>query len=258
MPNVEVFTFTAQAYAADPLPRPQVVARTGIGDLDALLGGVRAGDVWVITGPPRCGRSMLAVQLACSLAAAGSPVRYFLGRDPIQETAARFSAHTRPARLRETRDAPPAQDEPWLAWALDFVPQPHLHHTNSWDILPGSGDCAVVVDDLDLWRGDPANFLELSRAQARQGNSAVILTIPESALRMDHAPTWQRWVRGADVILGLEPHPDGDLVLRVLSHRAGPTTELGVDAIFERVRIETPSSTKRTAPPTRPHAEAPE
>jgi hypothetical protein len=249
---VEVFTFTAQAYAADPLPRPQVVARTGIEDLDVLLGGMRAGDVWVITGPPRSGRSMLAVQLACSLATAGAPVRYFLGRDPIQETVARFSAHTRPARLRETRDAPPAPDEPWLAWALDFVPQPHSHHTNSWDVLPGPDDCAVVVDDLDLWRGDPADFLELSRAQARQGNSAVILTIPESALRMDHAPTWQRWVRGADVILGLEPYADGDMVIKVLSHRAGPTTAIGVNAIFERVRVETPPSGSRVAPPTRP------
>jgi hypothetical protein len=255
---MEVFTFTAQAYATDPLPRPPVVARTGIEDLDALLGGVRAGDVWVITGPPRGGRSMLAVQFACSLAAAGSPVRYFLGRDPIQETVARFSAHTRPARLRETRDAPPTPDEPWVTWALDFVPQPHAHHTNSWDVLPGSGDCAVVVDDLDLWRGDPTDFLELSRAQAREGNSAVILTIPEPALRMDHAPTWQRWVRGADVILGLEPHPDGEMVIKVLSHRAGPTTELGVNAIFERVRLESPSSVKRVVPPTRPPTDAPE
>jgi hypothetical protein len=105
---------------------------------------------------------------------------------------------------------------------------------------------------LDLWRGDPADFLELSRAQARQGNSAVILTIPESALRMDHAPTWQRWVRGADVILGLEPYADGDMVIKVLSHRAGPTTAIGVNAIFERVRVETPPSGSRVAPPTRP------
>jgi hypothetical protein len=256
--SVEVFTFTAQAYAADPLPRPQVVARTGIEDLDALLGGIRAGDVWVITGPPRSGRSMLAVQLTCALAAAGSSVRYFLGGDSIQETVARFSAHTRSARLRETRDAPPTPDEPWAAWALDFVPRPHAHHTNSWDVLPGPGDCAVVVDDLDLWRGDPTDFLELGRAQARQGKSAVILTIPEHLLSRDNPATWQRWVRGADVIVELEPYPDGDMVIKVLSHRAGPTIAIGVYANFERVQIETPTPGKRVLPPTRPATDGPE
>jgi hypothetical protein len=255
---VEVFTFTAQAYAADPLPRPQVVARTGVEDLDCLLGGIRAGDVWVITGPPRSGRSMFAIQLTCALAAAGSPVRFFLGRDPIQETAARFSAHTRSAGLRGIRDTAPALDEPWTGWALDFVPPPHPYRTDDWDVLPGPGACSVVVDDLDLWRGDPADFLELSQAQARKGDAAVIFTIPEHLLGRNNPATWQRWVRGADVIVELEPYPDDDMVIRVLSHRAGPTTELGVHAIFERVRIETPRSVRRVDPPTSPPADAPE
>lgn len=75
----------------------------------SLLGGLRDGAVWVVTGPARSGRTALAIQLAAGLARSGSPVRFFLGRDPIQEMAGRLTAHTERRRL--ARDTPYRADE---------------------------------------------------------------------------------------------------------------------------------------------------
>lgn len=248
---VQLFTFTAADYLASPLPRPAALASTGIADLDHCTGGVRSGDVWVITGPARSGRSTLAVQLTSRLADAGLPVRFFLGRDPIQEVAVRLSALTRSERLYERRAMSPNLDEPWSAWAMDFVPQPDLQTADDWSVLPSAGPCALVVDDLDLWRGDPADFLPLARAHARGEGCCVIVSVPEGVIDVG-GPDWQRWVRGADVIASLEPRLDDYTTLRLLSHRAGPTAAIDLLPHFERARFETPTSRSRAVPPTRP------
>lgn len=255
---VQLFTFTASDYLASPLPRPPVLTSTGITDLDHCTGGIRDGDVWVVTGPARSGRSILALQFAAKLADAGTPVRLFLGRDPVQEVAARLSAHTGSARLSERRAMSVTLDEPWSTWAFDFVPQPHLQTTDDWSVLPSAGSCAVVVDDLDLWRGDPVDFLPLARSHARGAGCCVIVTVPDCVLFPAYGGAWQQWVRGADVIVALEPRQDDYTTLRLLSHRAGPTAILDVLTHFERARFESPTSPSRTVPPTQPVPAAPE
>lgn len=226
-----------------------MLAPTGIDDLDLLVGGVHAGDVWIIAGPARSGRTTLCVQLAAALGRAGTPVRYFLGRDSIRETAARLSAHTRSERLREARGALPASDEPWSTWALDFVPQPELLHTGEWAVLPVGGPCCLVIDDLDLWRGAPTDFLALARSHARGDGCAVIITIPLHELHVGDPETWQRWVRGADIIVSLNPRSDGLTNIELLSHRAGPFATIEAHGNFERARFETPPRTERSRPP---------
>lgn len=246
-----LFTFSAQAYAADPrLPAP-VLASTGIDDLDHLLGGLRDGAVWVVTGPARSGRTALAIQLAAGLARSGSPVRFFLGRDPIQEIAARLTAHTERRRLTETRRTGPTGDEPWTRWAWDFVPQPKLQRTDDWEVLPTGGPCCLVIDDLDLWRGDPVDFLEIARSHARGRACAVILTLPEHCLRPQEPAAWQAWARGADVILALRPGEDAARI-EIVTHRTGPCGTIEVYDHFERARFETPMRMERTRPPSRP------
>jgi hypothetical protein len=254
---VQLFTFTAADYLGSPLPRPAVLASTGIADLDHCTGGVRSGDVWVITGPARSGRSTLVVQLSAKLAEAGTPVRFFLGRDPIQEVAARLSALTRLERLYERRAMSPTLDEPWSGWALDFVPQPDLQTADDWSVLPSAGPCALVVEDLDLWRGDPLDFLPLARAHARGERCCVIVTVPDVVIDVG-GPNWQRWVRGADVIVALEPRLDDYTTLRLLSHRTGPTAAIDVLPYFEQARFESPTSRGRAVPPSLPGSPASE
>ena len=243
------FTFSAQTYLADPLLPSPVLATTGIEDLDHLVGGVREGPVWVVTGPGRSGRTALAVQLGAALARAGSPVRFFLGRDPVQEIAARLTAHAQSERLTDSRSTAPTGGEPWAHWAWDFVPQPERQHTDDWDVLPAGGPCCLVIDDLDLWSGDPVDFLPLVRAHARGRGCAVILTLPTFRLRRNDPAVWQSWVRGADVIAALDNSDEGGLWIEILSHRAGPYGTIAVHNYFERARFENAPYPERARPP---------
>jgi KaiC/GvpD/RAD55 family RecA-like ATPase len=84
--------FTPEQVAADPPGWPATLAGSGVLDLDQVTSGIRERSVWVVSGPPRAGRSMLGVQLARNLAAAGVPVRILLGRDGAAEVVARFRA----------------------------------------------------------------------------------------------------------------------------------------------------------------------
>ena len=250
-----LFTFTAQAYVRDPIARPVVLAPTGIDDLDHLPGGIGSGDVWVLAGAARSERSMLCVQLASALAAAGSSVRFFLGRDPIQETVARFSAHTRAGSLFDVRSTLPHLGEPWATWALDFVPRPESLRTEDWDVLPVGGPCCLVIDDLDLWGGEPAAFLPLARSYARREGCAVVITVPEYVLGQGDPATWQQWVRGSDVIMSVASQSDGYSTIQVLSHRAGPIATLDTYGHFEGARFETPQTAPRSVPPTAPQGD---
>jgi hypothetical protein len=150
------------------------------------------------------------------------------------------------------RAAVPTPREPWAGWALDFVPQPELLRTDDWEALPAGGPCCLVIDDLDLWRGEPATFLPLARAHARRAGCAVILSVPAHTLRQDDPATWHEWARGCDLILSLVPRPDDYLTIRFLSRRAGPIAEFDVDPKFERVRFDTPPNAPRSLAPTAP------
>ena len=249
-----LFTLSAHAYAENAPGRPPVLAPTGLSDLDLTWGGIRAGDVWVVTGPPHGGRSMLCIQLAASLAAAGVPVRFFLGRDPLHETVSRLRSHTLGRRLVHSRSTSPQPDESWTSWALDFVPVPALNHTDDWNLLPGKGDCSLVVDDLDLWQGDPADFLDLARSWVGgPGDRAVVLTVPQHVLRESEPASWQRWVRGADVIAAIHPDGTGASSVTVLSHRAGPMGTMPIHDDFEHARLASPRGGSRGVPPPTPH-----
>ncbi len=62
-------------------PRPAGL-RTGIRDLDAMLGGLRPGELVVLAGPSGAGKTCLAAQIAVHAAVGGGiPVAYFSAED---------------------------------------------------------------------------------------------------------------------------------------------------------------------------------
>lgn len=243
------FTFTPTDYLRQPPSRQPVLARTGVSDLDQLLGGIRAGDVWVVAGPPRSGRSMLSIQLAAALADAGSPVRYFLGHDPIHETVSRFRAHTLGEPIEECRGRQPSAEEAWLGWSLDFVPDQRTQLTDH-QVLPSPGPCSLVIDDLDLWIGEPTDFLDLARTWVQGTDRAAVITVPEHILRDPDPAIRQRWVRGANVILTIGQDTDGYTRFVIESNRAGPTTTIDIDDRFTYATFRSRALPNRAEPPT--------
>ena len=227
--------FTPEQVAADPPGWPATLAGSGVLDLDQVTSGIRERSVWVVSGPPRAGRSMLGVQLARNLAAAGVPVRIVLGRDGAAEVVARFRAGSLGRSLSECRREPPAPDEPWLGWPLEFDPDRSRYEEGAWTAMPATG--ALFVDDLDLWPDAVLDFGPVARRWVDHPGRVVIVTVPSHVLRPDDPPTWQAWVRLADVIVEIGRDSDGAAPLRVLSHRHGPVATCHVAVDFERASL---------------------
>lgn len=242
--------FTPHEFATQPPPLPAMLASTGIVDLDNVTSGIRERSVWVVVGPPRAGRSTLALQMARHLAEAGVPVRYVLGRDAASEVVARLRAATQRRPLTHCRREQPTADESWVALPIKFDPDSRGYRTDGWEAVPRDG--ALVVDDVDRWAGTALEFAAVARLWAEHPGRAVVLTVPAHVLRREDAATWQEWVRIADVIVEVEPETDGVTLVRVLSHRAGPVAECEVQAEFEWASLVTP---RREVAPPRGHAD---
>lgn len=217
---------------------------TGLSELDARLGGVAAGELWVLTGAPGQGRSMLLTQLALRLACEHQ-VPTWLGstRDPALAVSGRLhAAVARVALNHVVDDRLTAEDRPRLDAAtaqLDAAPLRLLagrfaagRVLDELVTQPHGDLVAAFFDDPD-WSG--AWDLQSARDLADRG-AAVVVALPRTrvldgpAYRCDLHPEMSLAdivveVRHTDLTAaGLDPVVDqpGHAVLAVLRNRRGP------------------------------------
>lgn len=202
--------------------------RLGLTDLDDLTGGLRAGEVWLITGPPRHGRTLLAVQMAAAAAASGRDTRVLMGVDSEAMYAGRVVATTLrvglhhavrewpPPGLRDPADADRVLDLP-----LELLARSDVSLETALDSAPSRS--VVIVDDLDRWTGDPLDAAETVKAWALGSGGSAVLTLPRGWWDAD-SPAWQAWVRAVDVVLDITMGLDaeaGYAFVRVMHNRRG-------------------------------------
>jgi hypothetical protein len=225
--------FTLAEYAAAPPDLPGELVTTGLSDLDALTGGIREGDLWVVAGAARCGRTMFAVQVARRAAQQGVPVTFVLGRDPITEVVAQLvSGATREPlnSVRTTTDVPKQVSE----LPIQFEPDAHQRSCTGKRGKPGS---ITVVDDLDMSHDPVDGFLEAPQIQGSTARFTTLVTIPTYVLRREDPASWQLWARSADVIIELELPEDGESRINLVMNRRGPIARLDVDIQCHRATI---------------------
>jgi replicative DNA helicase len=237
--------------AATPLPHP-VVPRgwgaprysTGLRELDDRLDGLAAGELWVLTGAPGQGRSMLLTQLARRLACDhGVPTWLSSNRDPAVVVSGRMHAALARVPLNHLAyDRLTEVDRSRLATATEQLTGSPLHVRDGHfaadyitdDLLsrPAEAPVAALLDD-PVW---PSGWHLGSARQLADRGVVVVVTLPRErvldgpAYRCDLHPEMSL----ADVVVevrhsslaaaDVEPALDqpGHAALAVLRNRRGP------------------------------------
>lgn len=228
-----------------------LLAETGSGDLDSLTGGVRAGQLWVITGAPGAGKTTLTCQVAAH-AADDTAVCFLAGIEGIG-VAVRVGASKTGVSAREVQAGSPDQALGLLDSGATGRSQDlrfgDRESTTLEEALCLPESTLIIVDDLDLWSQNPMAAAELIKTWSRQAGSAAVVTVPE-APASPRASDWQAWVRVADVIVSVLPDPDecsGLAWLDVLHYRSGPKAKIQV--VYEpwRSRLRDLSEAQKSA-----------
>jgi replicative DNA helicase len=185
---------------------------TGLGELDARIGGIGTGEVWFIIGAPGQGRSMLLTQFAARLALHHRvPTWLAADRDPSHVVSGRLHASTGRVPLAHIADDLLTDtDQERLEAAtrhLDDAPltvlaQPHARH-RLLDEIAGSAPrpAALLFDDPD-W----ASVWDLTEAR----------TLADRGISVIAAIARHRLLTGAAYRADLDPVAEfADLVIEV-------------------------------------------
>lgn len=251
---------------------------TGLRELDDRLGGLAAGELWVLTGAPGQGRSVLLTQLARRLACDhGVPTWLSSNRDPGVVVSGRMHAALARVPLNHLADDRLADgDRSRLATATEQLTAAPLHVRDGRfaadyltdDLLsrPVEGPVAALLDD-PAW---PSGWhLDSARRLADLG-VIVVVTLPRErvldgpAYRCDLHPE----IALADIVVevrhdnlaaaDVDPVLDqpGYAALAILRNRRGPvgTTVVEFQPHYARYLDTTQPRTRRvrdTVGPTR-------
>lgn len=193
---------------------PGTAVATGLRSLDAATGGgMWPGSLWVVTGQPAAGRSILAAQLARTAATDGHRTRLVQGReDELSVVQILLASHAR-VPLHRLRSGQLHPEDPErlteatrelgeLPLLLDAV-TPSADRASPEQVLTERPPRLLVIDDVDLWAApDVLSVLRRLRALARHARTSVVVTAPAALVApagsVDHA-----WSRYADCVLRL-------------------------------------------------------
>jgi hypothetical protein len=228
--------------ALDSLSKPsRALLTTGLSDLDLLLGGIHHGAVWLVTSPPRHGRSSWAAQLAARAAAEDVQTTVLVGVDGVSATAVKvIAAGTRISQLELSRGRPvmSARDVRLLTrvrgWPLELLSSADTSLARA--MAASAPRSLLVVDDLDRWCEDGLDAAEKLKDWALTSGGAAVLTLPCGHATPD-SPEWQRWVRVVDVLVDIRKATgdrDGLADLALMHNRRGPTMACEVSAMYFR------------------------
>ena len=165
---------------------------TGIGDLDGLLGGLRPGEVVVLTGAAGAGKTCLAAQVAAHAAAGlGVPVAFFSMDDASDDVRLRMACQMACVDFVRERVEPLTEgEERRLASARGMLDRAPL----SIETLHEPG---------------PEAFARLVRDRARRGGARLLVVDPhpglagEDAARGKRGAAFGRLLRDLAVELGI-------------------------------------------------------
>ncbi|HEY8676230.1 MAG TPA: DNA repair protein RadA [Candidatus Dormibacteraeota bacterium] len=214
--------------AAQPLDRvgdgTSQRTRTGIGELDRVLGGgVVAGSLILLGGDPGIGKSTLALQLAAHMGVAGRPVLYCAGEESAVQVAMRADRLgcrlPSVAVLAET-------DLDAVAAAIELARPP-----------------LAVVDSVQTLNAQDAAGTPGSPAHVREGVARLLTVAKQTGVPIvlvGHV-TKEGAIAGprtlehmVDVVLYLEGERHGEhRLLRGVKNRFGSTGELGLFTMEE-------------------------
>ena len=232
---------SGKAPAATPVPLTEVAGvehrrlRTGIGELDRVLGGgLVPGAMILVGGDPGVGKSTLLLQAAGALARQGLIVLYVSG----EESLAQMSERGR--RL--------GSDVPTLYLAAETSLEPILDHIGS--LKPST----VVVDSIQTTWSDALESSAGSVSQVREvaGRLLEVAKRQEVSIWLIGHVTKEGSLAGpkalehiVDTVVYFEG--DRDQVYRILratKNRFGPTDEVGVFEMHSGglVHVENPSA----------------
>jgi len=192
-------------------------ARTGIGELDRVLGGgLVAGSLVLLGGDPGIGKSTLLIQALSGLAAEG-PVLYATGEESVAQTAMR-------ARRVGAADAN-------LAVVAETDVERILAHaqTRKPAILAVDSIQTVYTPMLDSIPGSLAQVRECASRLMQYAKTSGVPTILVGHVTKDGGLAGPKTLEHlVDVVLQLEGDGGPYRILRAHKNRFGSTQEIGV------------------------------
>lgn len=254
---------------------------TGLGELDARVGGIGTGELWLIIGAPGQGRSMLLTQLAARLALHHQvPTWLAADRDPAHVVSGRLHAanarvplaHIADDRLTDTdHERLQAATRRLEDAPLTVLAQPHARHQIVDEAARrASRPVALLFDDPD-WQS--VWDLTEARALADRGSSVLVALprhrlLPGRAYQSDLDPVTEI----ADLVIevrhtglvaaDVDARDDqpGYAALAVLRNRRGPvgTVLVAFEGHYARfVDVIRPLSTTRSGSAPEPQPGSP-
>ena len=229
---------------------------TGLCALDELTGGFCPGQVWIVTGAPGQGRSMLLSQWAMMMAVEhGWRTRLVCPREDPHTLATRMIANL--GRVALGRLATGRLDEEEFARTeearrnlkdaqFDVASMGEAKRMDGLDALePPQGMTFTVIDDADLVDADPSAVAAMAA-----GGGTIVLSLPRDHLVIDQPAQGDldpAWARVADVVVDVRTRNfsgdpggsrDGEAELTTLKHRRGPTgtARIAFEGFYARFR----------------------
>lgn len=216
---------------------------TGLHGLDRAVGGFRRGELWVITGAPGVGKSLLLLQLVFVLAVRHRFAMQYASTSPNDADLIRarlLSLATKRAPSLPDLSVPVDELTPPQLAALDALRTAELDVTvrpgfvlPHWRLDSERKRC-FAVDDPECKRGpvlDPVGRGAL-RSLADSG-SIVLTTVPRTHC-LEPAELGERlreeWSAVADVIVEIVPRDAARAVLRIWQNRRGPQRDVEMDS----------------------------
>lgn len=227
-------------FLEQPAGRPEAWS-TGFPSLDSLVGGFRRGQLWVITGAPSTGKSLLLTQLVHTLAVEHAfTVEYHCARvdDPALTRSRLLSlAVKRAAELPEL--AVPLDDLPEQRQAaLEALKSLQLNiYTGGGFAVPSWTDArtsrrCLAVDDPEGKRGPVLDQSALADLRTLVCNGAIgLVTVPRSHCihpQELEGSLREEWSSVADFIVEISENDVGSSVLHLRQNRRGPRRDIPV------------------------------
>ncbi|WP_159029685.1 DnaB-like helicase C-terminal domain-containing protein, partial [Streptomyces marincola] len=232
---------------------------TGIASLDDLLGGgLRPGQLALVTGPPGSGTSALALGAAraAALSARPGPVMVASAQMSRQDLAARMLAAEAGLPLAQiTTQTVPGTDRPRLEAAAARLRGAPLHLADRQTTLAQVRTAATAVPDLALLILDPVTHFDVGAAAPALALRRLATDLRAAVLAVaTHGPGLPPVEAEADLAARLHRQDDATTArLEIIRYRHGPTATLPLTADLARARL-LPAPPPENDEPPRPTA----
>jgi DNA-binding response OmpR family regulator/KaiC/GvpD/RAD55 family RecA-like ATPase len=240
--------------------------RTGVAVVDQVIGGLAPGLPLVLAGPPGCGRTVLALQIAAA-ALRENDIVAFLSSEPA------------PLLIRQAQTLgldlePPVRAGQLLMLELDPRASAGLNAAGGKILVDAifAEHPAISLVLIDAFTALTAEILDESRLRsvareliAATPRTSLVLTVETERPVLD-APVERTLAEVCGSFLVLERRKDGRRVLRIAKTRAGAGRAEAVEfeigkqgsRLLRELRPEPLDELPRVAPPDAPRAPAPE